>query len=76
MESSSNRLMVTLRVIGETIRGTVTGRATGHGERMLLRLDDCLWAAAPLILFRLKRQGYSDCSVVCERRGLTVRFRR
>ena len=36
----------------------------------------CLAIGAPFVLFRLKRQGYSDCSVRAAREGLYVRGRR
>jgi hypothetical protein len=39
-------------------------------------LPDCWGLAAPLVLFRLKRQGYSRCSVQATGAGLHVEGRR
>jgi hypothetical protein len=47
----------------------------GRGE-LLLFFADCLAPAAPFILFRLKREGFSRCSVEVTKRGLLVRGRR
>lgn len=44
--------------------------------RLSLTLPGCHPLAAPFILFRLKREGYSDARVVHENGGLTIRARR
>lgn len=47
-----------------------------HTGRLSLVLPGCHPLAAPFILFRLKREGYSDARVFCENGGLTIRARR
>lgn len=57
------------------IRGGM-GRFLDVGGELLLFFSDCLAPAAPFILFRLKREGFSRCSVEVTKRGLLVRGRR
>jgi hypothetical protein len=45
------------------------------GELRVIFID-CRALAAPLVLFRLKRQGYSRCSVQAGARGLLLEARR
>ena len=47
----------------------------GKGELRLF-FPGCLAIAAPLLLFRLKREGFSRCSVEASDQGLWVRGRR
>lgn len=46
-----------------------------RGELRLF-VPDCRPAAAPFVLFRLKRQGYSGCRVEADGRGLMILARR
>lgn len=57
------------------IRGGMGRFLDGRGELRLF-FDGCYAAAAPFILFRLKREGFSRCSVEASGRGLLVRGRR
>lgn len=76
MGSWIDRIRVTRETVGKTVRGGIVDDAVQTGPLFTLRLDGCLWIAAPLILYRLKRLGYSEVSACCEAGGLTVRFRR
>ena len=57
------------------IRGGM-GRFLDSAGELRLFFPDCLALAAPFILFRLKREGFSRCSVEVSERGLLVRGRR
>jgi len=57
------------------IRGGRDRHLSSQGELRLF-FPDCLAVAAPLVLFRLKREGFSRCSVKVSDQGLLVRGRR
>lgn len=57
------------------IRGGM-GRFLDCRGELRLFFDGCFAAAAPFILFRLKREGFSRCTVQASRRGLLVEGRR
>jgi len=57
------------------IRGGMD-RLLDDGGELRLFFPDCLPLAAPFILFRLKRQGFSGCYVRATDRGLYVAARR
>lgn len=57
------------------IRGGMDRLVDDRGELRLF-FPDCRAPAAPFILFRLKREGFSRCSVQVSNRGLQVRGRR
>jgi hypothetical protein len=57
------------------IRGGMD-RFLDDGGELRLFFPDCLPLAAPFILFRLKRQGFSGCYVRSTDRGLYVAARR
>jgi hypothetical protein len=57
------------------IRGGRDRHLNSEGELRLF-FPDCLAVAAPLVLFRLKREGFSRCSVKVSAQGLLVRGRR
>lgn len=57
------------------IKGGVGRLVNSQGELRLF-FPGCLAIAAPLILFRLKREGFSRCSVEASDQGLLVRGRR
>lgn len=68
---------------GGEARLCAPGQIRGGLERFLdkegeLRLffPDCQALAAPFILFRMKREGFSRCSVLASKDGLQVRGRR
>ena len=44
----------------------------GSSGELRLFFPDCLSMAAPLLLFRLKRRGFSRCSVQASRGGLLL----
>ena len=46
--------------------------AVGSGGRGALFFSDCAAMAAPFVLFRLKRGGYSGCRATATREGLLV----
>ena len=46
-----------------------------RGELQLF-FPECLAIAAPFLLFRLKREGFSDCTVGVSKEGLYLRCRR
>jgi hypothetical protein len=48
------------------------GRAAGADGRLALFFPGCLAPAAPAILFRLKREGFSGCRVTATADGLLV----
>jgi hypothetical protein len=54
------------------IRGGTERLLNARGELQLF-FPHCLAIAAPAILFRLKREGFSRCSVEASDRGLLVR---
>ena len=45
-------------------------------QQLHVRIEDCHHLAAPFVLFRLKRTGFSACRVVYENDGLTIYARR
>jgi hypothetical protein len=47
-----------------------------HTGQLLLTVPHCHPLAAPFILFRLKRTGFSGCKVIHEKGGLTITARR
>jgi hypothetical protein len=47
-----------------------------HGGQLQFSIPGCHSLAAPFILFRLKRCGFSTCRVIHENGGLTVSARR
>ncbi|HBA87849.1 MAG TPA: hypothetical protein DCZ75_07605 [Geobacter sp.] len=53
------------------IRGGMGRFLDSRGELRLF-FDGCYATAAPFILFRLKREGFSRCSVRASERGLLV----
>lgn len=57
------------------IRGGMGRLLDSRGE-LRLYFPGCLAIAAPVILFRLKREGFSRCSVEASPQGLRVRGRR
>jgi len=57
------------------IRGGMGRFLDGAGELRLF-FPGCLAVAAPFILFRLKREGFSRCTVQASERGLLVQGRR
>ena len=57
------------------IRGGVERFLDGRGELRLF-FEGCLSVAAPCVLFRLKREGFSCCKVRTSHRGLYVVGRR
>lgn len=59
----------------EEIRGGMGLFLDGSGELRLF-IPRCRPLAAPFILFRLKREGFSRCSVKAVEHGLQVRARR
>ena len=52
------------------------GRLLDSRGELRLFFPRCLAIAAPVLLFRLKREGFSRCSVEASRQGLLVRGRR
>jgi hypothetical protein len=44
--------------------------------RLELLFEGALAPAAPALLFRLKRNGFSDCKVVCTSAGISLTARR
>lgn len=54
------------------IRGGTTRPLNSQGELRLF-FPGCLAIAAPFVLFRLKREGFSRCSVQASSEGLQVR---
>ena len=59
----------------ERIRGGFGGLLDDRGE-ISVCFPDCLAPAAPAVLFRLKREGFSECRVRATEKGLLVRGRR
>jgi hypothetical protein len=57
------------------LRGGMDRFLDENGELRVVFLD-CLAAAAPFVLFRLKRQGFSRCIVWVSEQGLHVEGRR
>ena len=47
-------------------------RAVGNDGKLALFFPDCAAPAAPFLLFRLKREGYSDCRAISTGKGLLV----
>lgn len=64
-----------LRCTPRQIRGGM-GRLLDSGGELRILFPRCLAIAAPVLLFRLKREGFSGCSVRVWDRGLLVRGRR
>jgi hypothetical protein len=82
-----NRMSITLQVIVRALfpgRGPFSRagevplapadleRVTGPDGKLLLRIPGCGAPAAPFVLFRLKRAGYSDCRAIATPDGLQV----
>jgi len=63
------------RCAPQQIRGGMGRFLDSKGELRLL-LPDCLAIAAPVVLFRLKREGFSGCFVQASEQGLYVEARR
>jgi hypothetical protein len=42
------------------------------GGRLALFFPDCAAAAAPFVMFRLKREGFSGCRASATREGLLI----
>lgn len=59
----------------EEIRGGM-GRFLDRSGELRLFIRRCRPIAAPFLLFRLKREGFSRCSVEAGAEGLLVRARR
>ena len=57
------------------IRGDKARLLNSQGELRIF-FANCLAIAAPAVLFRLKREGFSTCSVQVSEGGLLVRGRR
>jgi hypothetical protein len=57
------------------IRGGMDRYLDSRGELRLF-FPGCLAIAAPFVLFRLKREGFSCCSVQASKQGLYVQGRR
>lgn len=53
------------------LRGGMAHLANSRGELRLL-FPGCLAIAAPALLFRLKREGFSRCTVAASHEGLLV----
>jgi hypothetical protein len=51
-------------------------RSLGPDGRLSFRIPGCAAAAAPFVLFRLKRSGFSDCRATATKEGLLVEARR
>jgi hypothetical protein len=64
-----------LRCAPRQIRGGMGRLLNSRGELRLF-FPGCLAIAAPLVLFRLKREGFSRCSVEASDQGLLVQGRR
>ena len=64
-----------LRCTPRRIRGGLGRLLDSRGELRLF-FPCCLAIAAPVLLFRLKREGFSRCSVAVVDQGLLVRGRR
>lgn len=64
-----------LRCEPRQIRGGLGRLVNRQGELRLL-FPGCLALAAPLVMFRLKREGFSRCSVQASEQGLHVQGRR
>lgn len=60
------------RLAPRQIRGDLGRFLNSQGELRLF-FPGCLPIAAPAVLFRLKRQGFSRCRVEASGRGLLVR---
>lgn len=52
------------------------GRFTASDGSLSLLFEDAMGVAAPFLLFRLKRDGYSVCRVTLDERGLLLTARR
>jgi len=63
------------RCLPRQIRGGMDRFLDARGELRLF-IPDCLALAAPFILFRLKREGFSRCYVQASKQGLYVEGRR
>lgn len=59
----------------DRIRGGF-GRLLNDRGELSLCFPDCLALAAPAVLFRLKREGFSECRVGGSEQGLLVQGRR
>lgn len=51
-------------------------RAVGKDGKLALFFPGCRAAAAPFVLFRLKREGYSNCSATATADGLLLKASR
>lgn len=72
----TSRILATVRGISRALDGSIDGLAKTDEERFTLSLEGCYWIAAPVVMFRLKRLGYSEVRVTSSRGGLVVTFRR
>jgi len=70
------RIRETVRVARQAVDGSIVDHGVTDGERFTLLLPGCHWVAAPVIMFRLKRLGYSAVRVTSSDGGLTVSWRR
>ena len=63
-----------LTVAPEDIPRCLAGlsRAAGKGGELALFFPGCRAPAAPFLLFRLKREGYSNCRAIATADGLLV----
>jgi hypothetical protein len=52
------------------------GTPVGNDGKPALFLPGCMPLAAPFLLFRLKREGYSSCRATASRDGLLIEARR
>ena len=52
------------------------GRAVGNDGKLALFFTGCTAVAAPVLLFRLKREGYSACRATATDEGLLVEANR
>ncbi len=48
------------------------GRAAGNDGKLALFFPGCATLAAPFLLFRLKREGYSGCRAIATGDGLLI----
>jgi hypothetical protein len=52
------------------------GQLVGNDGKLGLFIPGCAPLAAPFLLFRLKREGYSSCCVTAAKDGLRITARR
>ncbi len=63
---------VTVRTCDVRAYLTDLDRAVNRQGELKLFFPDCLAAAAPFLLFRLKRRGFSDCRALMTTEGLLL----